>query len=182
MPEPNFGLLLVPASVVAGLIAGRAVTSARRQQPPPAITPTKAFDGRDIDPMEQQQREQLRTQHHLRPVGGQEEGAPVHSLPAGVYGFSYAPATETPLFARKSYHSFEVHKRGDGSAHMLAFVTKSEAERLAEHGDDLEVTVYPDPYGESDTLVTVPFERILTSLYKPVRRDGNAVPLTIARA
>ena len=132
--------------------------------------------------MEQQQREQLRSQYQLRPVGRQEEGTAVHSLPAGVYGFSYAPATETPLFARKSYHSFEVHKRGDGSVHMLAFVTKSEAERLAAPGDELEVTVYPDPHEQSDTLVSIPFERILTSLYKPVRRDGNAVPLTIAAA
>jgi hypothetical protein len=107
---------------------------------------------------------------------------PVHALPAGVFGFSYAPATETPLFARKSYHSFEVHKRGDGSVHMLAFVTQSEADRLSAHGDDLHVTVYPDSYEQSDTLVSIPFERILTSLYKPVRRDGNAVPLTIAGA
>jgi hypothetical protein len=99
-----------------------------------------------------------------------------------VYGFSYAPATETPLFARKSYHSYEVHKLADGSAYMLAFVTKSEAERLTAHGQDIKVTVYPDPYGESDTLVSIPFERILTSLYKPVRREGNAVPLTIAAA
>ena len=133
-----------------------------------------------MDQMEQQQREQLRAQYQLRSVAREEEGTPVRSLPAGVYGFSYAPATETPLFARKSYHSFEVHKRADGSAHMLAFVSKGEAERLAAHGDDIEVTVYPDPYEQSDTLVSIPFERILTSLYKPVRRDGNAVPLTIA--
>jgi hypothetical protein len=176
MPEFNFGLLLVPASVMAG-----AARAAKRHDPPPAAT-TRTFDGREIDPMEQQQREQLRSEFQLRSVMSEEEGTSVHALPPGVYGFSYAPATETPLFARKSYHSYEVHKRADGSAYMLAFVTKSEAERLASRSEDMEVTVYPDPHGESDTLVSIPFERILTSLYKPVRRDGNAVPLTIAAA
>lgn len=130
--------------------------------------------------MEQQEREQLRSTHQLRPLRRDEEGLSVHNLPANVYGFTYAPATETPLFARQSYHSFEVHKTADGSAYVVAFVTPSEAERIDGRHDEVEVTIYPDPYEEATAMVTIPFERVITSLYKPVRRDGNAVPLKLA--
>ncbi|HYP05395.1 MAG TPA: hypothetical protein VER03_04100 [Bryobacteraceae bacterium] len=130
--------------------------------------------------MEQEQREALRSERKLRVVKNEEEGTSVQNLPKGVYGFTYAPATETPLFARKSYHSFEVHKLTDGSVHMLVFVSAADAERLRTHDDDLDVTVYPDPYQEATTMVTLPFERVLSSLYKPIRYDGNAVPLKVA--
>jgi hypothetical protein len=130
--------------------------------------------------MDQQLREQLRTNHNLRPLQKEEEGTGVTKLPNGVFGFTYAPATETPLFARKSYHSFEVHKTADGVAYIVAFVTPTDAERLAAHQDDIDVTVYPDPYENATTMVLVPFDRVLSNLYKPVRYDGNAVPLKLA--
>ena len=82
------------------------------------------------EPMEQEQREQLRNEYKLRPLNGSEEGQGIATLPNNVYGFSYAPTTETPLFARKSYHSFEVQKLSDGIAYVVAFVTPTDAERL----------------------------------------------------
>jgi hypothetical protein len=131
--------------------------------------------------MDQQQREQLRNEHNLRPLENNEEGTGITKLPAGVYGFTYAPATETPLFARKSYHSFEVHKMKDGKAHIVAFVTPQEAERIrGGHEVQVDVTVYPDPYEEATSMVIIPFDRVLSSLYKPIRYDGNAVPLKLA--
>jgi hypothetical protein len=130
--------------------------------------------------MDEQQREQLRAEHKLRPVKSEEEGTAITKLPNGVYGFTYAPATETPLFARKSYHSFEVHKTSDGIAHMLAFVTPADAARIGAHEDDIDVTIYPDPYEAATEMVIIPFDRVLTSLYKPIRHDGNAVPIKLA--
>ena len=56
----------------------------------------KTFDGRDLNLMDEQQREQLRAEHKLRPVKSEEEGTAITKLPNGVYGFTYAPATETP--------------------------------------------------------------------------------------
>ena len=130
--------------------------------------------------MEQEQREQLRNEYKLRPLNGSEEGQGIATLPNNVYGFSYAPTTETPLFARKSYHSFEVQKLSDGSAYVVAFVTPTDAERLRERNVEIDVTIYPDPHEEADTMVSIPFDRVLTNLYKPVRRDGNAVPIRLA--
>ena len=130
--------------------------------------------------MDQEKRERLRSEHKLRALENHEEGTGITKLPAGVYGFTYAPATETPLFARKSYHSFEVHKIANGEAHIIAFVIATDAERISAHGDDIDVTVYPDPYEEATTMVTIPFERVLSSLYKPIRYDGNAVPMKLA--
>ena len=130
--------------------------------------------------MDQQQREQLRSQHNLRELRKEEEGTGISKLPNGVYGFTYAPATETPLFARKSYHSFEVHKTTEGGTHIIAFVTAADADRIRAAEDDIDVTIFPDPYEEATTMVTIPFHRVLSSLYKPIRYDGNAVPLKLA--
>jgi hypothetical protein len=130
--------------------------------------------------MDEQQREQLRSEYKLRALNRDEEGQGIGKLPNGVYGFSYAPATETPLFARKSYHSFEVQKMSDGSAYIVAFVTPGDAERLRGRNEEIDLTIYPDPYEEANTMVSVPFERMLTSLYQPVRADGNAIPLKLA--
>jgi hypothetical protein len=166
----NLGLLLVPASY-SRLMATRAVTNWNSRPR------KKTFDGRDIDPMDQQQREQLRSEYKLRPLRNEEEGTGLNKLPNGVYGFTYAPATETPLFVRKSYHSFEVHKTSDGGAYIVAFVNAADAERIREREEDIDVTVYPDPYEDATTMVTISFDRVLTSLYKPVRYEGNAVHL-----
>ena len=68
-------------------------------------------------------REELRRAHQVRPLAGDEEGRPLSKLPAGVYGFTYAPLGEVPLFERHAWHSFEVHKTADGEAHLLVFVT-----------------------------------------------------------
>ena len=155
-------------------MATRAVN--KREQP---LAP-KTFDGSDIDLMDEQRREQLRSEQKLRPLRNDEEGAAVAALPSGVYGFTYAPATETPLFARKSYHSFEVHKTGDGTAQMIAFVTSTDAARIQAHEDEIDVTIYPDPYENATEMVIIPFDRVLSSLYKPIRYDGNAVPVKLA--
>ena len=132
--------------------------------------------------MDQQQREQLRSANNLRPLNPKEEGFGVDKLPGGVFGFSYAPATETPLFARRSYHSFEVHKLADGSSYVVGYVSKSDAEQLESGADEVDVTVYPDAFQEATTMVRVPFERIVNNLYKPIRYDGNALPLKLAAA
>jgi hypothetical protein len=132
--------------------------------------------------MDEQQREQLRAERKLRNLSKQEEGAGIDQLPNGIYGFSYAPATETPVFARRSYHSFEVHKFTDGTSHMLAYVTADQAKQVLAAHEDMDVIVYPEPFESSTTLITIPFVRVLSNLYKPVRAEGNAIPLKLASA
>lgn len=130
--------------------------------------------------MEPEPSQELRSEYKLRPLTKEEEGLALAKLPTGVYGFSYAPATETPLFARKSYHSFEVHKISDGTGYLIAFVTAADADRLCARNEEIEVIVYPDPHEAASTLVSIPFDRLLSSLYKPIRHDANALPLRLA--
>jgi hypothetical protein len=129
--------------------------------------------------MEPEPSQQLRSEYKLRPLTKEEEGLALTKLPNGVYGFSYAPATETPLFARKSYHSFEVHKISDGTGYLIAFVASGDADRLRTRNEEIQITVYPDPHDEATSLVSIPFDRILSSLYKPIRYDANALPLRL---
>ena len=126
-----------------------------------------------------QARERYRSQHQVRLISEADEGSSFAHLPPGVYGFTYAPATETPIFQRHSYHSFEVHKLPDGSGCMIVFCTPEEAAKLKEKGREFEMTVYPDQWENATQPVAIPFDQVYTSLYKPVRRDGNAIPLRI---
>ena len=126
-----------------------------------------------------QARERYRVEHKVRLVSEADEGAAFAHLPNGVYGFTYAPATETPIFQRQSYHSFEVHKLPDGSGQLIAFCNRDDAGKLDGKGE-FDITIYPDPWENATVPVSIPFDRVFTSLYKPVRRDGNAIPLHIS--
>jgi hypothetical protein len=127
-----------------------------------------------------QARERFRVEHQVRLVLDAEEGAGFSHLPAGVYGFTYAPATETPLFKRHSYHSFEVHKLPGGAGRLIAFCTPEVAEELKGTGKEIEATLYPDPWEKATVPVAIPFDWIFANLYKPVRRDGNAIDIRIS--
>jgi hypothetical protein len=124
-------------------------------------------------------REQLRSEHQVRLISPDEEGCGFDRSPNGVYGFTYAPATETPIFHRQSYHSSEVHKRTDGSGFLLVHRTPEDAARLT-RGGVVEVRAYPDPWEKATELVAAPMHGIISSLYKPVREEGNAIPLRIS--
>ena len=127
-----------------------------------------------------QARERYRVEHQVRLVSDAEDGTGFAHLPPGVYGFTYAPATETPIFKRHSYHSFEVHKLPGGSGRLISFCTPEVAEELKSNGKEIEVTLYPDPWEKATVPVAIPFDWILANLYKPVRRDGNAIDIRIS--
>jgi hypothetical protein len=133
-----------------------------------------------IEPIQHEQlREQLRAEYGLRSLSREEEGARLQSLPAGVFGFTYSPATETPLFAGRTYHSFEIHKLSGGGTFLIAFAAPAEAERIRSGEAQIEATVFPDPYEQATELVRISYARIVNNLYKPIRYDGNALPLRI---
>jgi len=122
--------------------------------------------------------EALRARHQVRPVRSEEEGSAVDALPNGVYGFAYSPGhAAAPLFARNSYHSFEVHKAADGTAYLLGFVTLEEAAELDSGKEGAAVRLYPNARESSQSLVSVPFSRIQSSKRMP-REDGNPFPFT----
>jgi hypothetical protein len=122
----------------------------------------------------------VRSQNHVELVQGEQEGSPARALPAGTYGFTYAPFTESPVFARRSYHSFELHRTKDGEEVVVCYVAGADEAKLQSATDDFDLTVYPDPWAEADRLVTISSRRVLNNNYKTVRLDGNALPLRVA--
>jgi hypothetical protein len=145
--------------------------SVRQTDMAAAITPLSA----------DQARERFRAAHKVRLITSQEEGRGFAKLPAGVYGFTYAPATETPLFVKHSFGAYEVHKLGDGTGRLIAFCSAADAARLnSGRPEAFEADVYPAAFQNATELITVPFAWIQNEVYKVVRRDGNPVTLRIS--
>jgi hypothetical protein len=124
--------------------------------------------------------EELRTRHGVRALKPEEEGTAIARLPPGVYGFTQAPnQSEVPVFARKSYHSFEVHKAADGTEYVIGFVTPAEALDLESAKTGAAIRLFPDRWEGSQTLVSASMQRIVPPKRMP-REDGNPFPFTIA--
>jgi len=124
--------------------------------------------------------ELLRDRHQVRSLRTDEEGFSIARLPNGVRGFTYAPGQpEVPVFAHKTYHSFEVHKAADGTEYMIGFVTASEAEQIEAGKEGSGVRLFPDPSDDSPVLVSVPVARIVPPRRMP-REDGNPFPFSLA--
>ena len=120
----------------------------------------------------------LRAERNLRELEAAEEGTTAERLPDGVYGFTYSPAEAVPLFAKKTWHSFEVHKLADGSQFLVGFVTGKEAENVRS-GAPAEITLFPDPWEESTELVSVPLTGAVPAKKGPSREGGNGLKVAI---
>lgn len=123
----------------------------------------------------------LRARNKVRLVEEREEGCGVAQLPNGVYGFSYAPQQDAPLFTNKMFRNFEVHKLADGAIHVIGFVTEKERAQLSPLNEQIEVKLYPDPYEGSVNAVEVPLDCV-TKATGPSREDGNFLKLSVAPA
>lgn len=107
----------------------------------------------------EQSRNILRQRHSVRLVARHEEGTAAEHLPAGMYGFTGAPALAAPLFAERRYRNFEVHRLADGIV-LVGFVTPAEKAQLAAAHQPVEVKVYPDVDGEATEIIAIPHSRI----------------------
>lgn len=124
--------------------------------------------------------EKLRLQHQVRPLDPREEGAALGSLSNGVYGYTYAPVQdEVPVFSRRSFHSFEIHKAADGAEYLIGFVTASEAQTIQAGTPGASIRLFPDPWENSDCVVSVLISPGALPKRLP-REDGNPVPITIS--
>ena len=124
-------------------------------------------------------RAELRASHKVRPVETSEEGTAAHRLPAGVYGFTGSPQeSSVPLFSRRSWHSFEMHKLADGSLHMVGYFSPKDA-HLIRSGEHVAVTLFPDPWEDAGELISVAMARVVPSKQGPSRECGNGLPLEL---
>jgi hypothetical protein len=103
----------------------------------------------------------LREAHRVRIVTDAEEGNGLNRLPASVYGFTYSPGIdEAPLFAKRSFRSYEAHKLANGEVTLVGFTSAESARLLTTSTEDISLQVQPQPEPGQDTLVEIPYSRI----------------------
>jgi len=122
----------------------------------------------------------LREKLGLRCVREEEEGRNIELQQDGIYGYTGAPATEElPLFIKPVFRCTEVQKLSSGEVFLLGYVTAKEADAFALGTEPITINLYPDPFGESTSLISVPIDRI-DRRRPPSRDDGNSMMVEIA--
>jgi hypothetical protein len=122
--------------------------------------------------------EKLRALHQVELVAEKDEGFGIAHLPNGVYGFSWAPQDESPLFRKRGFQSFEVHITADGEAHILGFFNESDAAKFASATEAFDVLLYPEPYANASIMACVNRKNILERK-SPARDNGNPLRLKL---
>jgi hypothetical protein len=124
-------------------------------------------------------RAMLRRKHAVTLVSEADEGFGADRQSAGVYGFSYAPAlASAPLFRRRTYQSFEVHKLQDGSVVIVGFVPEQVARQIEEGREALRFRLLPEPREDAAAAVAIPHWRIARSRDHSAR-DGKGLELQL---
>jgi len=128
--------------------------------------------------------ELLREAHQVRVVSDEEEGNGVNALPGGVYGFTYSPGLQSaPLFAIRRYRSYETHKLPSGDVFIVGFAKSDVARELSTASQEMTLQIHPQPEGEYQTLMTIPYSRIRHHRqYAAPNQDGFTVTVQPAEA
>jgi hypothetical protein len=121
--------------------------------------------------------EMLRLAHQVRLVADNEEGSGVNALPGGVYGFTYSPGLpNAPLFAVRRYRSYETHKLPSGAVFVVGFAKDDVAREVSTAGQEMTLQIHPQPEGDYQVLVTIPYSRIRHHRqYAAPNQDGFTV-------
>lgn len=131
----------------------------------------------DQSPKTDPQLEQLRAAHRVKLIAEKDEGTAIEQLPGGIYGFSYAPQQEAPLFGKKMFRNFEAHKLPDGSTHLIGYVKEADF-GILQTGSTGTIHLFPDAYEQATYLVNVPMKRVLR-LRGPARDHGSSLQLDL---
>ena len=124
--------------------------------------------------------EVLRAKHQVRLVSVEEEGTALNRLPDGVYGFSGAPTQyDAPLFRKKDYLSFEIHKLPDGTEFLVGFVSQEDAIKVAAANEHVTLKAFPDPEGMAGTLVRISLDRVVRHNEFSKLRQGKGLNLEL---
>jgi hypothetical protein len=121
--------------------------------------------------------ELLRLAHQVRLVADNEEGNGVNALPGGVFGFTYSPGLpNAPLFAVRRYRSYETHKLPGGDVFVIGFAKPDVVRELSTASRETTLQIHPQPEGDYQTLVTIPYSRIRQHRqYAAPNEDGFTV-------
>lgn len=130
----------------------------------------------------EKERETLRAKHRVRLITDAEEGWGVDHLPGGVYGFTSAPGTKNlPLFVKRVYQSFEVHRTADANVYLVGFVSPEIAARLEAGKEDLHISLFSDPTENVTAIVAISHWRILR-VKEHSDREGKGLAMEVGRS
>jgi hypothetical protein len=127
----------------------------------------------------EQTREALRRNHMVHLIEKQHEGFALQHVPAGTYGWTYAPAAAAPLFAVRTHGSFEMHKAADGTAYVVGFVSRSELAGIEANVASVELKLFPAAYGDASELVSLPLARVKPKSRQLSFEPGNPLAITV---
>ena len=152
--------LLMAFAAPAGIPAIAGVLSwFRRRKEETSVSANRSFDGGVV--IEEPERLALREEHGVRPLTEEEEGTGIDQLPEGVYGFTCAVGQwDAPLFRKKIFLSYEMHKRRDGSPVLVGYVSPEDAERMKPREGVVTIHLFPDRQEGATELVSIPLERV----------------------
>jgi len=128
----------------------------------------------------EQQYQSVRSRNQVRPLQETEDGRAIDDVPLGTYGYAYAPGSDaTPLYAKRRYLAFEMHKLADGAVRLLGFLEPDLARKVEAGTEDLLVRLGADPTAEKSVLVEIPSERIFR-VKEHSNRDGSGLVIDLA--
>jgi hypothetical protein len=131
---------------------------------------------------EESQREALRALHQVRPLTTEEEGTGVDRLPPGVWGYTHSPVVENaPLFSRKLFYNFEVHKATDGEVYLIGFLRPDVAAVVESNPAPLDIRLFPVPQEDAVTSVSILVSRLVRHKEQSFR-DANGLELQLLPA
>jgi hypothetical protein len=108
----------------------------------------------------------FREQHQVRSLRDIEDGLDLSRAPNGVFGFTvpWIIGPQSPLNQqREGTAVVELHKLSNGRAELIAFVSQADALRIEARSGAIEVSVFPEPWKEAATAVSIPLNEIDSS-------------------
>jgi hypothetical protein len=120
----------------------------------------------------------LRLINQVKLLEEQDEGLSILEASPGVYGYTCSPLQASPVFSKRIFESFEVHKCPDSIVHLIGFVTPDDAKRLRDSDRVVDVIMFPEAWDESTEAVSIAQSRLVRSK-GPSREHGNYVNLTV---
>ncbi len=170
-----WGDVLLPAIGVLGFIFSRSKAAQATGPTNESDVTSKPDPAASVHP----EMEALRAKHRVGTIAEKDEGASVDHLPDGIFGFSCAPHQESPLFRKRVFQSFEVHKLAGGEVFFIGFASENDAAALSEKSEPAEISLYPEPWSDAAKVIAVPRSRV-TRAKGPFRESGNAIRLDLS--
>ena len=108
----------------------------------------------------------FRERDRVRPLNDFEDGLDLSHAPDGVFGFTvpWIIGSESPMNQQRGGTAvLELHKLRDGSAELVAFASQADALRIEARSGVIEVNLFPEPWKEAATPVTIPLHEVISS-------------------